>query len=83
MQWGTPEQKARYHPENSFRRRNLVPGLSEPNHGSDLAAVETRAVDNGDHFVVNGSKVWTSMHITRTSRHYSVAAIPVRPNIAD
>ena len=35
-------------------------GLSEPDHGSDLAAVETRAVDRGDHFLVNGSKVWTS-----------------------
>jgi alkylation response protein AidB-like acyl-CoA dehydrogenase len=34
--------------------------LSEPNHGSDLAAVETRAVDMGDYFVVNGAKVWTS-----------------------
>jgi len=52
--------KKTLHPQDSVRRGNLVPGLSEPNHGSDLAAVETRAIDQGDHFIVNGSKVWTS-----------------------
>ena len=60
MQWGTPEQKARYIPKIPSAEEIWCQGLSEPNHGSDLAAVETRAVDNGDHFVVNGSKVWTS-----------------------
>jgi alkylation response protein AidB-like acyl-CoA dehydrogenase len=60
MQWGTPEQKARYIPRIPPAQEIWCQGLSEPNHGSDLAAVETRAVDNGDHFVVNGSKVWTS-----------------------
>jgi alkylation response protein AidB-like acyl-CoA dehydrogenase len=60
MQWGTPEQKVRYIPKIPSAEEIWCQGLSEPNHGSDLAAVETRAVDNGDHFVVNGSKVWTS-----------------------
>jgi alkylation response protein AidB-like acyl-CoA dehydrogenase len=60
MQWGTPEQKKRYIPKIPSAEEIWCQGLSEPNHGSDLAAVETRAVDNGDHFVVNGSKVWTS-----------------------
>jgi alkylation response protein AidB-like acyl-CoA dehydrogenase len=60
MQWGTPEQKKRYIPKIPPAEEIWCQGLSEPNHGSDLAAVETRAVDNGDHFVVNGSKVWTS-----------------------
>jgi alkylation response protein AidB-like acyl-CoA dehydrogenase len=60
MQWGTPEQKARYIPRIPSAEEIWCQGLSEPNHGSDLAAVETRAIDEGDHFVVNGSKVWTS-----------------------
>ena len=60
MQWGTPEQKQRYIPRIPPAQEIWCQGLSEPNHGSDLAAVETRAVDQGDHFLVNGSKVWTS-----------------------
>ncbi len=60
MQWGTPEQKARFIPKIPSAEEIWCQGLSEPNHGSDLAAVETRAVDNGDHFIVNGAKVWTS-----------------------
>jgi alkylation response protein AidB-like acyl-CoA dehydrogenase len=60
MQWGTPEQKQRYIPRIPSADEIWCQGLSEPNHGSDLAAVETRAIDEGDHFIVNGSKVWTS-----------------------
>ncbi len=60
MQWGTPEQKKRFIPKIPSAEEIWCQGLSEPNHGSDLAAVETRAVDEGDHFLVNGSKVWTS-----------------------
>jgi alkylation response protein AidB-like acyl-CoA dehydrogenase len=60
MQWGTPEQKQRYIPRIPSAEEIWCQGLSEPNHGSDLAAVETRAIDQGDHFVVNGAKVWTS-----------------------
>lgn len=60
MQWGTPEQKQRYIPKIPPAEEIWCQGLSEPDHGSDLAAVETRAVDRSDHFLVNGSKVWTS-----------------------
>ena len=47
MQWGTPEQKKRYIPRIPSAEEIWCQGLSEPNHGSDLAAVETRAVDDG------------------------------------
>ena len=60
MQWGTPEQKQRYIPKIPPAEEIWCQGLSEPDHGSDLAAVQTRAVDQGDHFLVNGAKVWTS-----------------------
>ena len=60
MQWGTPEQKHRFIPMIPPAEEIWCQGLSEPNHGSDLAAVETRAIDQGDHFLVNGAKVWTS-----------------------
>ncbi len=60
MQWGTPEQKQRFIPRIPPAEEIWCQGLSEPNHGSDLAAVETRAIDQGDHFLVNGAKVWTS-----------------------
>lgn len=60
MQWGSPEQKQRFIPRIPGAEEIWCQGLSEPDHGSDLAAVATRAVDNGDHFLVSGSKVWTS-----------------------
>ncbi|MDO8431157.1 MAG: acyl-CoA dehydrogenase family protein [Candidatus Binatus sp.] len=60
MQWGTPAQKKRFIPKIPSAEEIWCQGLSEPNHGSDLAAVETRAIDKGDYFLVNGSKVWTS-----------------------
>src|SRR5260370_39267910 len=60
MQWGTPEQKRRYIPKIPSAEEIWCQGLSEPNHASDLAAVETRAEDRRDHLVVNGSKGWTS-----------------------
>ncbi len=58
--FGTPEQKARW--LEPTRRGELFwgQGFSEPNAGSDLASLSTRAVRDGDEYVINGTKIWTT-----------------------
>ena len=60
LSFGTPEQKRRWAVPILRAEMTASLGMSEPGAGSDLASLKTRAVLDGDHFVVNGQKVWTS-----------------------
>jgi len=60
LEYGTPEQKATHLPLITRGEIQWCQGYSEPNAGSDLAALMTKAEDQGDHYLINGQKIWTS-----------------------
>ena len=61
IQYGTDEQKRRFIPDIVDSKVTWCTGYSEPNHGSDLASIQTKAVRDGEHYVVNGQKIWTTL----------------------
>jgi alkylation response protein AidB-like acyl-CoA dehydrogenase len=61
MRFGTPEQRAHYLPRIAAGEVHFAIGYSEPEAGTDLASLRTRAVRDGEDYVINGQKMWTSL----------------------
>ena len=61
MIYGTEDQKRKFLPPVAKGEVQWCQGYSEPGSGSDLASLQTRAVSNGDDYVINGTKIWTTL----------------------
>jgi alkylation response protein AidB-like acyl-CoA dehydrogenase len=61
IQYGTEQQKQRFIPDILDSKYHWCTGYSEPNVGSDLAALQCKASRDGDDYVINGTKIWTSL----------------------
>ncbi|MFI6602637.1 acyl-CoA dehydrogenase family protein [Nonomuraea sp. NPDC050536] len=75
---GTEEQKRRYLPDLATGARRTGLALTEPGAGTDLQGIQTRAVRDGDHYVVNGTKTWIT-----NARHASPLPVLVKTSITE
>ena len=78
-QFGSEQQKAKYLPGIWSGESTFAIGYSEPNAGTDLAALRTRAVRDGDEWVINGQKIWTSLADVATHIWLAVRTNPDAP----
>ncbi len=91
LQWGSEEQKQEFLPKILSGETRWCQGFSEPDSGSDLASLKTSAVLDGDEWVINGQKVWTTQGddadycflLTRTDPHGAEAQGHLLPARAD
>ncbi|SFB16262.1 glutaryl-CoA dehydrogenase (non-decarboxylating) [Lentibacillus halodurans] len=72
LQWGTEEQKQKYLVPQAKGEKVGAYGLTEPGAGSDVASIQSTAVKDGDHYILNGSKSWISL--CDTADHFLVFA---------
>ena len=79
LRYGTEAQKAQYLPKILSCEHIWCQGYSEPNAGSDLASVTTSAVADGDTFVINGQKIWTSLAMDSTHIYILCRTDPSKP----
>lgn len=79
MRYGTEAQKAHYLPRILSCEHIWCQGYSEPGAGSDLASVATKAEREGDGFVINGQKIWTSLAMDSTHIYILCRTDPTRP----
>ncbi|MFJ8074509.1 acyl-CoA dehydrogenase family protein [Streptomyces sp. NPDC096176] len=81
MRFGTHEQKDYFLPKILSGEIDFAIGYSEPDAGTDLAALRTRAVRDGDSYVVNGQKIWTTNGDTADWVWLAVRTTPVEPGV--
>lgn len=80
--FGTPEQKNYYLPRILSGEDRWCQGYSEPGSGSDLSSLKTRAVRDGDHYIVNGTKIWTT-HAHHANRMFALVRTSDEPRQQD